>query len=254
MIDKNSMKKATCGIYKITSPSKKIYIGQSINIEKRTKYYKSLNCKQQHRIYNSIKKHGWHKHKFEIIHICMPDELDELEVYYIDLYQTLNSKYGLNLREGGGIGAKMSDESRLKLSLALKGRPSPNKGVAMSEEQKKKISESNKGKKLSLETRKKLSLANIGKKRSPESIEKTAKANKGRVVSETTKQKLSQVNRGRVQKNKAHKLSPKIAQEIRRLYYSGNYKQIKLAEMYGISRPTISNIVRSNGIIWKNGI
>ena len=30
------------GIYKITSPNKKIYIGQSINIEKRFKWYLRL--------------------------------------------------------------------------------------------------------------------------------------------------------------------------------------------------------------------
>jgi predicted GIY-YIG superfamily endonuclease len=30
------------GIYKITSPSNKIYIGQSINIERRIKQYKLL--------------------------------------------------------------------------------------------------------------------------------------------------------------------------------------------------------------------
>jgi hypothetical protein len=30
------------GIYKITSPSGKVYIGQSINIERRIKEYKNL--------------------------------------------------------------------------------------------------------------------------------------------------------------------------------------------------------------------
>jgi len=45
------------GIYKITSPSGKIYIGQSINIEKTWKYrYKNLNaCKRQTILYNSLK-------------------------------------------------------------------------------------------------------------------------------------------------------------------------------------------------------
>jgi len=33
------------GIYKITSPSNKVYIGQSINIEKRFKSYKRYDCK-----------------------------------------------------------------------------------------------------------------------------------------------------------------------------------------------------------------
>ena len=33
------------GIYKITSPTRKIYIGQSINIEKRQSQYRNLNKK-----------------------------------------------------------------------------------------------------------------------------------------------------------------------------------------------------------------
>ena len=35
------------GIYKITNPKGKIYIGQSINIENRFKVYKRYNCKGQ---------------------------------------------------------------------------------------------------------------------------------------------------------------------------------------------------------------
>ena len=51
------------GIYKITSPTNKIYIGQSINIEKRFLNYNSINCKKQIRLYNSFKKYGFDKHK-----------------------------------------------------------------------------------------------------------------------------------------------------------------------------------------------
>lgn len=48
---------AIIGIYKITSPSGKIYIGQSINIEKRwEKYQKYIeNIKNQIKLYNSLK-------------------------------------------------------------------------------------------------------------------------------------------------------------------------------------------------------
>ena len=46
------------GIYKITSPSNKIYIGQSINIERRFNSYKNLShCKQQIKLYNSLQKY-----------------------------------------------------------------------------------------------------------------------------------------------------------------------------------------------------
>lgn len=52
------------GIYKITSPTGKIYIGQSVNIEKRwNSYYKNLSCKEQRIIYNSLKKHGFENYR-----------------------------------------------------------------------------------------------------------------------------------------------------------------------------------------------
>jgi len=46
-------------IYKITSPSKKIYIGQTFYLSERKCNYKSLNCKKQKIIYNSLLKYGW---------------------------------------------------------------------------------------------------------------------------------------------------------------------------------------------------
>ncbi|HEC36627.1 hypothetical protein LCGC14_1312370 [marine sediment metagenome] len=54
----NKMEEKICGIYKITSPTKKIYIGQSIDINRRKIIYKNILCKLQRKIYNSLKKHG----------------------------------------------------------------------------------------------------------------------------------------------------------------------------------------------------
>jgi group I intron endonuclease len=61
------------GIYKITSPTNKIYIGQSWQIEKRIVFYKNLCCVDQRKLYNSLKKYGWNKHKFEVL-----EEFDDL--------------------------------------------------------------------------------------------------------------------------------------------------------------------------------
>ncbi len=59
-------------------------------------------------------------------------------------------------------GIKLSKEHREKISAALKGRPSPNKGKKLSEEWKEKIrlnsKKPNLGKKLSEETKRKISL------------------------------------------------------------------------------------------------
>lgn len=87
-----------CGIYKITSPSDRIYIGQSINIKRRFKDYLRLcNCKLQLKLYRSFKKYGTHNHIFEIIEICDTVFLNERERFYQDHYNVL-SRNGLNCR------------------------------------------------------------------------------------------------------------------------------------------------------------
>lgn len=92
----NNIKKI--GIYKITSPSLKIYIGQSIDIERRFKSYYNLNkSKKQTRLYNSFLKYGIINHKFEILEECNIEELNIKERYWQDYYNVLD-EYGLNCR------------------------------------------------------------------------------------------------------------------------------------------------------------
>lgn len=84
------------GIYKITNPKNKVYVGQSRNIEKRFKRYKYLTCTtKQKRLFNSFSKYGIDNHKFEIIEECLFEQLNIRERYYQDLYDVLNK--GLNL-------------------------------------------------------------------------------------------------------------------------------------------------------------
>ena len=55
------------GIYKITSPTNRVYIGQSIDILHRFKTYKRMYSKNQHqtKLHRSFLKHGVINHKFE---------------------------------------------------------------------------------------------------------------------------------------------------------------------------------------------
>jgi len=111
------------GIYKITSPSNKIYIGQAVNIQKRWTKYKALHCKSQRRLYNSFIKHTVDAHNFEILEECLFEDLNTRERYWQDYYDVLNDQ-GLNCmlqNTTTKVGVK-SEESIQKHRLQLLGR------------------------------------------------------------------------------------------------------------------------------------
>lgn len=112
---------AIIGIYKITSPSGKIYIGRSLNCNQRKNIYKNLLCDRQPKLYNSLLKYGWINHKFEIIHQCDESQLNDLEIYYITLYNTFDTNVGLNLQSGGGV-RRQSEETKDKIGKAHRGK------------------------------------------------------------------------------------------------------------------------------------
>lgn len=185
-MDKNI--KNITGIYKITSPSGKVYIGQAKNVKKRYYRYKKLQCKTQRKLYNSLIKYGFENHLFEIIHECNHDELNHFEKLYIKEFNSFNSKNGLNLREGGH-NSKMSDESKKILS-------DKKKGFKHTEDAKEKMSKSSKGKKHTPETLKHMSEIKKGKKHTEESKKKISESNKGKVVSEEGRKNMSNSQKG----------------------------------------------------------
>jgi group I intron endonuclease len=180
------------GIYKITSPTKRVYIGQSTNIEKRFLAYKKINCKKQTMLYNSLKKHGVDKHKFEVLCECEVNELNEKERYYQDLYCVLG-KGGLNCRltASSDRSGFFSEEVKLKMSLSQTGKKNnigwfvKMKGRKLSEDHKKKIIRT--GYKHKEETKAKISKAHKGKKLTDDHKLKLT----GKKHSEETKLKMS---------------------------------------------------------------
>jgi group I intron endonuclease len=165
------------GIYKITNPKGAIYIGQSTNIENRKYYYSKKSCYNQPKLYSSIEKYGFDNHKFEIIWLCKITELNYFERKYQLKYNVI-SRENLNLRitTDDDRSGHLSNETKLKLSIANTGANSPSYGMKRSEETKKKMSNAlmgNKrwlGKTLTEEHRQKISKANIGKSMSKKLI------------------------------------------------------------------------------------
>lgn len=186
------------GIYKITSPTGRIYIGQSIDIKERHRQYKYLKCNNQTKLYRSLKKYGWESHKVEIIHICKEEELNYWEEYYGKLFNVTDIEKGLNVRFCGGNRGKLSEETKEKLRII-------NLGKKYSQEVNKKKGSSgeknhNYGKKLSQEVIDKISSSNKGR----------PAHNKGKPMHENNKKALLAANLGKPR----NELQKKIASEI----------------------------------------
>jgi group I intron endonuclease len=113
------------GIYKITNPKGKIYIGQTINLENRKHTYisKPNAYKGQTKLYNSIQYYGWDKHIWEIIEYCEISQLLEREYYYKHQYKVLEYPSLCCKIEGsfGRVG-QLSDETRNKISVSNLGK------------------------------------------------------------------------------------------------------------------------------------
>lgn len=147
----------------------KKYIGQSVDMQSRWCKHKSELNRNSHDndyLQKSWNKYGADNFKFYVVEFCDIDRLDELEVYYIDLYKTLDRNKGYNLISGGSFNKSYHPETRLKMSKSqighivslesrikisrnhadCSGRNNGMYGKNHTEEAKKKISNANKGK------------------------------------------------------------------------------------------------------------
>ena len=107
-----------CGIYKIINKiNNKIYVGQSVNIQKR--WYQHLydaNHRPMIGIDQAIKKYGAKNFQYELIEECSADELNDKEIYWIEKLNTFkgegynNSIGGLSLQGENHPRAFLTDE------------------------------------------------------------------------------------------------------------------------------------------------
>jgi len=143
------------GIYKITSPLNRIYIGQSINIENRWKEHRLVLGKNKNRLYNSFIKYGVKNHFFEVIEECDITQLNIRERYWQDYYNVLEEGLNCVLTKTNSQSGKRSEETKLKISNTKKGVPQSDqtkinisegrKGMLFSDKHKESMSKSRKG-------------------------------------------------------------------------------------------------------------
>ena len=214
------------GIYFIKSKCKpdRIYVGSTVNIEKRFWQHKSNLRNNNHhsrKLQNHYNKYGFEDLEFTPMVIGVkPEELIQLEQDCLDSFKPYfnisptarnclgvkRTKETLKKMSEASKGKKRSDETRKNISESKKGEKSHmfgktgenchNYGKKHSEETRRKISEGNKGKIVSHEVRKIISETHKGRIFSKETRQKMSEAHKGKVVSEETKRKMSERTRG----------------------------------------------------------
>jgi hypothetical protein len=121
MYNKNIMQ----GIYQITNPEGKTYIGLSKDIKKRWESYKHYTgIAKNSSIKFSLKKYGYENHKFEVLEEVQGNgkKLRERERYWIEKTNSLVE--GLNDNMGGCGTLNHTEESKRKISEA-NSKPKP---------------------------------------------------------------------------------------------------------------------------------
>jgi group I intron endonuclease len=198
------------GIYRISSPSGKCYIGQSVDVSRRIYEHKNNLSNGRHdnqMLQRAFGKYGRDGLVFEqIFCVFSPDDLTEFEQYFMD---TENSEYNICPAAGSTRGLKLSAETRAKMSAALTGKQrsadhsaklsAALKGKLPSAETRAKLSAARKGKQLSADHIAKLSAALKGKRHSEETRAKISAAKKGKMPSSETRAKIGAAHKGRVQ-------------------------------------------------------
>ena len=135
------MSEKICGIYKITNlVNGKVYIGQSVDIYERWaehKYNMSYTKYQNILLYKAFHKYGIENFSFDIIDYCVPEELNEKEIYYIKEFNSwvgYDEAWGYNMTIGGegNNGAVRTQEWNNKIAQSNKGHIPWNKGIRYS--------------------------------------------------------------------------------------------------------------------------
>ena len=112
------------GIYSITCTiTNKVYIGKSINIKNRWNQHVYTLRKNNHD--NSYLQNAWNTHgeenfRLDIIEETTEEELQDKEIYYIEVYKASIRQFGYNLRKEDKITKKMHKDTRHYMSEKLK--------------------------------------------------------------------------------------------------------------------------------------
>ena len=126
-------------VYKHISPSNKIYIGIT-SVEVESRWRNGIGYKHNNHFYNAILKYGWENIRHEILFTNLSKkEAEQKEIELIRQYKSNQRPFGYNIENGGNT-KKVSEETKIKMSIAHKGKRYKKRRLH-TEEEKKAISD-----------------------------------------------------------------------------------------------------------------
>ena len=224
----------------------KWYIGQTIHPEARFKshIYFATRIKNSNHFYRAIRKYGLDNFVYCVLEEnVLFENLNMREMDWIEYYDSFYNGYNLTLGGGGAKGVILSKEARRKISESHKGKPAWNSGKhgIYSEETLKKLSKAFKGRKA----------WNSGKTNiySEETLRKISQSNTN--PSEETRRRLSESHKGQIAWNRRS-----VSQYDLNGNFIKSYPSIAKAKEENPKCGTISAVCRGNGkqsggFIWK---
>lgn len=192
-------------IYKFTSPSGRVYVGQTVDLYSRYISHSKMYGNSSPVLYKSFKKYGFENHIFEVIEECEISQLSERERYWQEYYDTVKSGLNCKYTSTKDRTGKLSYETRRKIGDAQIGKLNHRYGKSLPKHLNPMY-----GKKHTEESRRKMSLSGRGKKKS-----------------NITKSRMSESKKGG--KNPMYGVLPKVARLVLDLETGIYYDSIKEA-------------------------
>lgn len=184
------MAKFESGIYTIRSPSGRYYIGSAQHIPRRWREHRSELLRGLHHcqaLQAACNKYGYAALSFEVLERCEAAELIAREQHHMDA-APLRVLYNSSPTAGSALGSRHSEDARLRMSKAHKGKvhtPEHRANVAAAKRAQ------------TPETLAKISAALKGRPSHPNSKAALLQANTGRALSDITRAKMSAARKGR---------------------------------------------------------
>lgn len=241
------------GIYKISnSVNSKVYVGSAYCLVRRYDMHKSRLARGIHHsraLQSAVNKYGLDKFAFELVEICAKADVIKKEQYWINAYNSYKNGYNGSPTAQNNAGLIVSEETKEKLSKALKGKKRSKESI-----EKSSAAHKAKNRKISEELREILRAVHTGRKHSQQEKAKRSQSlkahrqtesgkalhswlgslSKGRKMSEKVKQEMSARRKG----NPGHPITEETRRKIGEKN-KGRQKtlaQIELARTLGIER------------------